>query len=295
MELLREKFIKEEVLSFSNVSTLLRKNEIKTEGLSILKNLNLDSIVKTEIFLSVFLIYLYPKDILEEENHRLYTLSENIIFLKETDSSSLRESILDFFYLFKEWSGVSLSKLKEDLFQQYHSLTLEILNTEDKELKNEFKRIQDSLLKSAKLIGHDIEILNYIPVIYHSGDLEEQYNKAYFHILENDLKEKNFNHFQNSLEFLLKFFLLFFKKEEIKLKNLFDIDFIKQQFQHDCFDWKPFIEEIYNLLLKIQSSERDEDIKKNIELINEKDFLYHFSEIFKSIKNFIQDLENLKK
>ena len=29
----------------------------------------------------------------------------------------LRESILDFFYLLKEWSGYSLLKLKEDLFQ----------------------------------------------------------------------------------------------------------------------------------------------------------------------------------
>ena len=290
MELLREKFIRKgtrsEVLSFASVSSLLQKKETKLEGLSILKNLNLDSIVKTEIFLSIFLIYLFPKDILEEENHRLYTLSENIIFREEINS--LRESILDFFYLFKEWSGYSLTKLKEDLFQQYHNLTIEILNTEDRQRKEDFVKIQDSLLKSAKLIGYDIEILNYI---YHSGNFEEEYNKVYLNRLENDIKEKNFSNLENYLEFLRNFFLIFFPKEN----NLFDISFIKQQFEHDCFDWEPFINNIYNLLLKIQSPGRDNDIKKNIELINEKDFLYHFNEIFKSIRFFIQDLENLKK
>ena len=290
MELLRDKFIKKgtrsEVLSFTSVSSLLQKKETKLEGLSILKNLNLDSIVKTEIFLSIFLIYLFPKDILEEENHRLYTLSENIIFQKEINS--LRESILDFFYLFKEWSGYSLSKLKEDLFQQFYDLTIEILNTEDSQRKEDLVKIQDSLLISAKLIGYDIEILNYI---YCSGNFEEEYNKAYFNRLENDIKEKNFSNFENCLEFLRNFFSIFFPKEN----NLFDISFIKQQFDHSCLDWKPFIDNIYNLLLKIQSPKRDNEIKKNIELIKEKDFLYHFNEIFKSIKNFIQDLENLKK
>lgn len=291
MELLREKFIKDESLSFHNVSMLLRKKEIKDEGKSILKNLNIENMVKTEIFLSTFLIYLFPKDILEEENHKLYTLSENIIFLNR--EKDLRESILEFFYLFREWSGDSLKKLKDDLFQQYHSLTIEILNAEDEELKEEFKRIQNSLLKSAKLVGHDLEILNYIPVVYHSGDLEEQYDKAYFHLLEEDLKEKKFDNFKNILEFLKNFFSLFFLKDE--MEKLYDIEFIEQQFMNDCFNWYPLVLETYDLLLKIQSPERDEDIKKNRIIIEEKDFLYHLGEIFQSIKNFIQDLENLKK
>ena len=188
------------------------------------------------------MIYLFPKDILEEENHRLYTLSENIIFRKEINS--LRESILDFFYLFKEWSGYSLTKLKEDLFQQFYDLTIEILNTEDSQRKEDLLKIQDSLLIIAKIIGYDIKIFNYI---YHSRNFEEEYNKAYFNRLENDIKEKNFSNLENYLEFLRNFFLIFFPKEN----NLFDISFIKQQFDHSCFDWEPFINNIYNLLLKI--------------------------------------------
>lgn len=275
MELLREKFLKKD--SFLSIAKLLQKREIKEEGKHILKELLLEDKVKVEIFLSSFLFYLYPEDF---KNENLYHLSKQIIFENNKDS------ILDFNYLFREWKGESLEKLKEDLFQQYHSLTVEILNTEEKELKDELKRIQKSLLKSAKMIGFEKNILDYIPIIYNSQDLEEQYNNAYFTILEEEIKDKKFTGLENILKFFVDFFSIFFKREEIE-KNI-DIEFIKQQFLKDILDPNPIFLYIYDLFLKIQSPARDIWIKQELS------FMGHIQEIFHLIKYFIIDLEKLK-
>lgn len=278
MEFLREKFLKTD--SFLSITKLLKKKEIKEEGKNILKDFLLEDKIKVEIFLSSFLFYLYPDDF---KNEQLYQLSKKIIF-QEGDEVN---SIVEFQYLFREWKGESLEKLKEELFQQYHSLTVEILNTEEKELKEELKRIQDSLLKSAEMIGFKKKILDYIPIIYDSRELEEQYNNAYFNLLEEEIKNKNFKQLENILDFLVRFFSIFFPREEIE-ENI-DIEFIKQQFLNDILDPNPIFLYIYELFLKIQSPQRDVSIEKELS------FIEHIRQIFDLIKYFIIDLENLKK
>lgn len=276
MKVLREKFSK--VDSFSSIMNLLKNREIKEDGKRILREHLLEDKIKVEIFLSSFLFYLYPEDY---ENEKLNDLSKKII--KENH----KESILEFHYLFREWRGESLEKLKQELFQQYHSLTVEILNTEDTELKEELKRIQESLLNSAKMIGFDNNILDYIPIIYDSRELEEQYNNAYFNLLEEEITEKKFNQLENLLDFIVRFFSIFFPREEIE-ENI-DIKFIKQQFLKDILDPNPIFLYIYDLFLKIQSPQRDISIEKELS------FIEHIRQIVNLIKFFIMDLENLKK
>lgn len=278
MEILREKFLKTD--SFLSITKLLQNNEIKEEGRNILKGFLLEDKIKVEIFLSSFLFYFYPEDF---QNDQLYQLSKKIIF-QEGDEIN---SIIEFQYLFREWKGESFEKLKEELFQQYHSLTVEILNTEDTELKEELKRIQESLLNSAKMIRFDKNILDYIPIIYNSRELEEQYNNAYFNLLEEEIKEKKFNQLENLLDFIVRFFSIFFPREEIEEK--IDIKFIKQQFLKDILDPNPIFLYIYDLFLKIQCPQRDVSIEKELS------FIEHIQQIFNLIKFFIMDLENLKK
>lgn len=276
MKTLREKFSK--VDSFSSIMNLLKNREIKEEGKRILREHLLEDKIKVEIFLSSFLFYLYPEDY---ENEKLNDLSKKII--KENH----KESILEFHYLFREWRGESLEKLKEELFQQYHSLTVEILNTEEKELKDELKRVQNSLLKSARMIGFEKNILDYIPIIYDSRELEQQYNNAYFNVLEEEINEKKFDQLENILDFLVRFFSIFFEREEIE-RNI-DIKFIKQQFENEILDPNPIFIYIYDLFLKIQSPKRDSFIKKELS------FIEHIRQICDLIKYFVIDLENLKK
>lgn len=276
MKALREKFSK--VDSFSSIMNLLKNREIKEEGKRILREHLLEDKIKVEIFLSSFLFYLYPEDY---ENEKLNDLSKKII--KENH----KESILEFHYLFREWRGESLEKLKQELFQQYHSLTVEILNTEEKELKDELKRVQNSLLKSARMIGFEKNILDYIPIIYDSRELEQQYNNAYFNVLEEEINEKKFDQLENILDFLVRFFSIFFEREEIE-RNI-DIKFIKQQFEKEILDPNPIFLYIYDLFLKIQSPKRDSFIKKELS------FIEHIRQICDLIKYFVIDLENLKK
>ena len=280
MEIVREKFLKMD--SFLSITKLLKNNEIKEEGRNILKGFLLEDKIKVEIFLSSFLFYLYPNDF---QNDQLYQLSKKIIF-REGDEVN---SIVEFYYLFREWKGETLEKLKKDLFQQYHSLTVEILNAEeqDTELKEELKRIQDSLLKSAKMIRFDKNILEYIPVIYNSRELEEQYNNAYFNLVEEEIKEKKYNQLENILDFIVRFFSIFFPREEIE-QNI-DIEFIKQQFLKDVLDPNPIFSYLYDLFLKIQSPSRDILIQKELS------FIEHIKQIFNLVKYFMIDLENLKK
>lgn len=280
MEILREKFLK--MNSFLSITKLLKNKEIKEEGRNILKGFLLEDKIKVEIFLSSFLFYLYPNDF---QNDQLYQLSKKIIF-REGDEVN---SIVEFYYLFREWKGESLEKLKEDLFQQYHSVTVEILNTEeqDTELKEELKRIQDSLLKSAKMIRFDTNILDYIPIIYDSRELEEQYNNAYFNLVEEEINEKKYNQLENILDFIVRFFSIFFPREEIE-ENI-DIEFIKQQFLKDVLDPNPIFLYLYDLFLKIQSPTRDILIQKELS------FIEHIKQIFNLVKYFMIDLENLKK
>lgn len=276
MKTLREKFSK--VDSFSSIMNLLKNREIKEEGKRILREHLLEDKIKVEIFLSSFLFYLYPEDY---ENEKLNDLSKKII--KENH----KESILEFHYLFREWRGESLEKLKQELFQQYHSLTVEILNTEEKELKDELKRVQNSLLKSARMIGFEKNILDYIPIIYDSRELEQQYNNAYFNVLEEEINEKKFDQLENILDFLVGFFSIFFEREEIE-RNI-DVKFIKQQFEKEILDPNPIFLYIYDLFLKIQSPKRDSFIKKELS------FIEHIRQICDLIKYFVIDLENLKK
>ena len=185
-----------------------------------------------------------------------------------------------------------LESLKQTIFNHYHTLSVEILNAENNEIKSMLQQTQNTILKYARQIQFEDELKSYIPIVYNTKDFEEQYDNAFYDILE-----KEFDKMKNTLQFLFQFFQIFLKeKEKQEFNTIMDIDFIEQQYNHDCFtpnDFNTIISVMYDQMKKIQSPQHDESLDTFKRQLTENiSIIQHLRNIFQW---FIIDLEILNK
>lgn len=299
MRIFQEKF--ENVKSLSECQKLLMEKELQEEAKTFLTELNLD--LNPRVFLSAFFIHYFREnaigDVSTEPN---VCLLNNIKELMESSETQWKDKILSYFFEFQKWSSEDLEVMKKDIFYYYHTLSVEILNTDEEEVKDMIRHTQETILKCARRIGYEEELKSFVPVVFEVKKLEEQYDKAFYDVLEKELMEKKFETMKNTLEFIQSFFKIFVKEAKQKeIDDFLDIKHMEQQFQHDCFssnDFYNLFSYFFNLLKNLQSVARDEDLKKFQDSLEESkeniNVVEHLKNLMQSIKWLIQDFEALK-
>lgn len=298
MENLKQKF--KNYKSFEECSKDLVKKKHEQEALDILKNFELDTIIKTRIFITCFIFYYFPTSFEDEkeETTEIMGLARDIVDHFDVDG---RQKIIDFTIAFERWRESDMTQFKADLIDHYHGLSVELMNVDDPEAVEHIKKTRETVLDCARQIGFDKELLNYIPVIFNTSQFLEQCEKAFIDVMTEELKEKKFDRVKEALVFFQSFFLLFYpssRKEEIR--NNIDIDFIEQQYQNDVYedrDYRVLVNYMYGLLKGIQSRARDEFLEEKMGELDKDVYVNvpsHVLNLYQGIEYFIQDMYNVQ-
>lgn len=288
------------IASFEEFTKKMVQKSIIQMGENILREYQLDSIIKPRTFLSFLVVYHFPKDVIGnmemEENKLLYQKAQNVMNLTENP----RQTILEYNIEFMKWSNQDLKNMKNEILHYYHSLTVDSLNTKDENLKEEIQKTKSDILKVAKSIGYDEEILKYSPIVINVEELEKEFDRAFQDKLKENIENKNYKLILNTVEFLARFFNHFLKESDKREFNeVLDIEFIKQQIDHDCFgetEWKRIVHFLYQMVKKIHSPQRDAQVENYQEMLHDNSCSLdqHVMNLLASIKTFITDLEALK-
>jgi len=297
---------------FEDVTNKMKEPDVIYKANKILTEYKLDNIIKDRDFLSSFIIYKYPEEILGELsleiNKNVYESVNNIFNDNET---KLKTNIIRYIYLFKKWRNEDKSILIEQIFNEYHQLTLDILNCveeEDSDKIKYFENVKNQILNEAENIGGEIlknQILSYTPVIVSVKDLKEQYDKAYWDKMKEDYENNNFDMISSLLNFFKETFkkLSPFNVEELDviISNDMIVDNLRKIKNDNNEDAKDCINivtsQLFNIIKTFQSPIHDmelESYKAEIH-VNDFDFVKSLKNMFLLFNKTIVDLENIKK
>ena len=289
------------------IKDLMKKNNIEL-GKQMIEKLDCDSYLNARDLLSIFLIYKVPKDTLGdldiESNKQVY---ESALYLIENEIENeelLKIKLIKFICFFKEWKKEDISILKNQLFNEFHQLNVDMANCEENESEKIviFSETQKKILECAKQIGGDEfinEIQSYSPVLINVNDLQTQYDKAYYDIFIQEFEEKKYEKTIGLLEFMKNIIKTLKPSEGLNLNKQIDIPFIIHKLNYNKFS-NTKCSELFNYLLdiikKLQSPSHDEDLEKiraslKIKEIYFPDILLKCMDL---IKNIIHDLENIQ-
>ena len=299
MEEFKQKF--ENVSNLVECKKLLCEVNFQQEARVFLEKLNLD--LNPRIFLTAFFIHYFKENAIgsvECESNK--QLLNNVKDMMESSEENYKNKILSFSFEFQKWSREDLEVMKQDIFYHYHTLSVEILNTEEAEVKNMLRHTQETILKCARSIGYEEELKKFVPVVYEVKKLEEQYDKAFYDVLEKELNEKKFDRMKNTLEFISSFFKIFVKEQKRKeIDNFLDIKLIEQEFKNDSYHMDNFynlFSYFFTLMGELQSMARDEDLKIFQGRLEEKkenlNVVEHLRDLLQCIKWLIEDFEALQ-
>jgi len=289
------------------IKDLMKKNNIEL-GKQMIEKLECDSYLNARDLLSIFLIYKVPNDTLGdldiESNKQVY---ESALYLIENEIENeelLKIKLIKFICFFKEWKKEDISILKNQLFNEFHQLNVDMANCEENESEKIviFSETQKKILECAKQIGGDEfinEIQSYSPVLINVNDLQTQYDKAYYDIFIQEFEEKKYEKTIGLLEFMKNIIKTLKPSEGLNLNKQIDIPFIIHKLNYNQFS-NTKCSELFNYLLdiikKLQSPSHDEDLEKiraslKIKEIYFPDILLKCMDL---IKNIIHDLENIQ-
>lgn len=268
------------------------EKNIRTEAKTFLNEIKLDKIINERIFLSIFLMYFFSNDFLDKNDAELHHMSKTII----EHSENRRKNIMDFNISFKKWLGEDLTTLKSQLLQEYHQLSVQILNTSNEEEKNFYQEVQKELLESAKLIKYDQEILEYVPIVIDKEKLSIQYKQAFIDVIEQNLKLKKFDHLQTCIQSIIDCLCMLHPRKKEEILQKINVDFLKQQLEHDAFsknDEITFFLYIYQCLKEVHSPVHDQEVDNFIENVSSISFSKHLFFILSSLDRTIEEIQNL--
>ena len=228
--------------SFDNLSTILNNKEYIKSVTSFLNDQNLS--INARVFLSAFMINLYPRDTIGN----IGELKEEGFVVEHSDKD----------------------KFKMSLINEYHSLTVGIMNAPE-DAKESLRKCQEGLLETAKMVGGKQfvdEILQYAPVVLDTEELLKTYTQAFWDLLADEYKEKKYDKIFVVLEHLVQLLVTINPNNETEIKGNIDVEFIKQQLSHDAFS----TEQMYGLCQYIMTTCHDcqaPQFDQNIEILNQ--------------------------
>jgi hypothetical protein len=161
--------------------------EMINEAGRILDDLKLSHTTHSKDFLCAFIIYKFPNSVLGDtdigENSDILDYATRIVTPPHSNKDVLRLSIVNFIYHFKKWKTDDRKIIIYHLFEEYHQLSVDILNTNDREKQLIMRKCQTELLDTAKLVGGSElveEIIGYKAVIASNANFQNEYDKAYW-------------------------------------------------------------------------------------------------------------------
>ena len=255
-------------------------------------------------FLSAFMIYKFPEDSVGnyeiDVNKEVIDLAKSLIDANEKDVKKL---LIKFSYNFRLWKEQDLKIIKQQLFNEYHQLSVDVADTDDDDKKMIFNTVKEEILKCARNVGGNEfveEIQNYTPILMNVDELKNQYDKAYFDILCQEFDNKKYKKLENLLNFINNTLRQLNSVDEInKINDLLDVEFIIQRFSRESYDHdelKEICNYMYDLVRNIQSASRDSEIRNYKDELEVKEIYFPnvVMNVMKLIRNIVHDLENLK-
>lgn len=292
---------------FEQLSRKMLEKEINALGKNLLKSLKADSFIKHRDFLSAFMVYKFPYDVIGDLNSDLdkevYQASCKLMENEDYESKELVKLIVKYNFCFKKWRGEDEKTLKQQLFNEYHQLGIDIMNTEDEDRKTVFKLTRDRILDcSHKIGGKEFieQIFSYKPVVMNVDELVKQYDKAYYDNLSEEFNNNKFEKIEGLFTFIKNTCKQFNREEEhSNIDNCLDIDFIIHRIKNKSYsneEYRNLFDYMFQIIKNIQSSSKDEILESFIKEMHNEDVYVPkiLMQMVELIKSTIQDLENLK-
>lgn len=299
--------LKQELLAIDNFDDIVKKmisSKIVNLAKNFLNSIHANIILKPKDFLTAFMIYKFPEDVVGSisvsENRELINASKKLV---ESSNEEIKKHIVVYNIHFKTWKNKDLKTMKEQLFNEYHQLGVDIANTEDHDKKHVFEITKNEIMKCAKNIGGDEfveEIQSYAPVLINKEELESQFSRAFFDLFSQEFNQKKYDRLEKILDFIKNTLLkLNNQSNQNLIEEYLDVEFIIQRFKFDLYN----DEELENLSLfifdmikNIQSAARDEELNKCKEELKNRPLYFPgiIVNIMHLIRMMVIDLENLK-
>lgn len=226
--------------TFTDLTTRLIDKTTIELAKTVIQSLHATNIVKPKDLLSAFLIYKFPEDTI---GSRDIITNQNTIdyacMLVEADSSQLANALIKFSYHFNVWKQEDIKILKEQLFHEYHQLSVDILNEENQEKVAIYELTQNEILKCAHNAGGPefvSDIQQYKPIVVSKEQVVMMYNQAYLDLFSEEFLQKNFDKLRELLSMLKDIFFYYFPNEREIIEDSVDIDFIIQRFSYDAYN-----------------------------------------------------------
>ena len=309
MDLFKELKLKfEKKNKFEDIARQLMNKENINLGKSIIDILKCDTYLNARDLLSIFLMHKFPKDTLGEltieTNKNVFNSVDTLLKTDFCNNEELKIKLIKYVYYFKDWKKEDITILKNQLFNEYHQLTVDIANCEEgeEEKKIIFTETQHKILECAQHIGGEDfinEIKSYSPVLIKTEDLKEQYDKAYYDVFVKEFDDKNFEKTIGLLEFIKKTLKVLKPSEGFNLEKNIDIPYIHHKLNFDQFSnikATELFEYILDLIKTLQAPAHDEELDNVKVELNIKE-IYIPNILMKTmrlINNIIHDLENIK-
>jgi hypothetical protein len=187
--------------------------------------------------------------------------SQDLDNLSYSNSEQIKNIFNQFKILFDNWKDNDYESLKHSIIEEYHHLSVSIMNLHDQESKSQsgseestdqdnaiseqivvLKECQEELLKTARMLGGDelVELIGqYAPIVIDTENLIAQYSAAFWDVLYEDYVEKKYEKIFVVLEHIIKLFETIYSDQNTKITELhekIDIEFIKQRLQHNAYE-----------------------------------------------------------
>lgn len=305
MNSLKDKLLN--IHDFETLSKNLLKKEINDLGKSLLETLNVHSFIHHRNFLSAFMVYKFPYDVMytldNSTNRELYEHACKLIETDFEDNKQLSKQIIIFNFCFKKWKGDDGKVLKEQLFNEYHQLGVDIMNTDNEDKKTIYKLTRDRILDCSHKVGGKKfieEIFSYKPVILDKHELMLQYNKAHNDLLCDEFDKGNYKKTKELLTFIRNTCLHLHRKEDHNdISDTIDVDFIIHRIEHKSYtnnEYVTLFRYMFSLIRSVQSASNDELLDSFVnELDSDPVYVPRvLIQMVECIKNVVKDLENLK-
>lgn len=293
---------------FEEITKCLMTKDIVNKGNNLIKELDCNNYLNSRDLLSSFLIQKYPKDTIGdlsiENNKNLIDFVKNLLDKKYTEDDELKMDIIKYSYYFKTWKSDDIEVLKNQIFNEYHQLTVDIvnLNEDEEDKKYIFEDTQKKIIECANQIGGSEfvdQIKNHSPVLIDVNELKKEYDHAYNDIFIKEFEEKKYDKLSGLLEFMKSIFKTLRPKESYEIEKNIDTPYIIHKLTFNQFNDKKKLE-LFNFILdfieKNQSEANDELLKSVRSELENKEIFFPdlFLKVMNLLRNLIHDFEMIQ-
>ena len=272
---------------------------------------------ETRLLLAAFLINRFPDDTLGTFNTTGLSISGEVSTTMSPESLALQskstefieqlkhihtttditpqsaERIVQYFrqfiLLFDNWKQSDSPSLKRTLIEEYHHLSVQIMNEQDKlpktpdatneassetsmdtdDLQNPIQQrievleqCKIDLLETAKMFGQDFanEVLQYAPVVIDIEQLCAQYSNAFWDILYEEFVAKKYDKIFVVLEHIIVLFGQIYDgtsqsnvNKMVEIREKIDVAFIRQRLEHNAYSAEDMLALCNFIMVQCQS------------------------------------------